>query len=151
MATVTFLEKIGSDRPSGIEKAVQAVLYSDVDFTSTLVVFPYQRVNVGIMIGSQVSDILSAGAFSGVAPGAAISAIFSTASMSITLQRQYPEEMGGDLWHDVDTWSVTVAEAESASSENISDKSEPETMMYRLGVKTGAYENGLALARLGTS
>ncbi len=151
MATVTFLADIGGARPSGGEKAVQAVLYSDFDFTSTLVVQAYQRVNVGIMIGSQVSDILSAGAFSGVHPGAVISAIFSTASMSITLQRQYPEEGGGSFWRDVDAWSVTVAEAEAASSENISDKQEPETMMYRLGVKTGGYKSGLALVRLGTS
>ena len=151
MATVTFFQKIGSDRPSGKEAAVQAVLYSDFDFTSALLVQAYQRVNVGIMIGSQVSDILSAGGFSDVIIGAAISAIFSTASMSITLQRQYPEEGGGSFWHDVDAWSVTVAEGEAASSENISDKHEPETMMYRLGVKTTEYQSGLALVRLGTS
>ena len=149
MATVTFFEDIGRAGPAGIDKAVQAVMYSDFDFTSVLTVQAHQRVNVGIMVGSQVSDILSAGAFSGVYPGTAISAIFSTASMSITLQRQYPENT--DYWHDVDSWSVTVAQAEASSSENISDKPEPEPMMYRLGVKTGGYENGLALVRLGTS
>ena len=104
------------------------------------------------MIGSQVSDILSRQNFgASVASDAAISQILSTASMSITLQRQYPEEMGGAFWHDVEFWSVTKAEAEDASSENISDKSEPETMLYRIGVKTGAWESGLALVRLGTS
>ena len=147
---MTFFTNIGTGHHAG-RKAVQGVFVSDFEFTSALTVYPYQTVNVGIMIGSQVSDILSLGAFSDVTPGAAISAIFSTASMSITLQRQYPEEMGGDFWHDVDAWSVTVAEAESASSESISDKSEPETMMYRVGVKTGGYESGLALVRLGTS
>ena len=146
---MTFFTDIGTGHHAG-RKAVQGVFVSDFEFTSALIVYPYQRVNVGIMIGSQVSDILSAGGFS-VTVGAAISAIFSTASMSITLQRQYPEEMGSNFWHDVDAWSVTVAEAESASSENISDKSEPETMMYRVGVKTGGYESGLALVRLGTS
>jgi len=149
---MTFFTNIGTDHHAG-RKAVQGIFVSDFEFTSALVVYPYQTVNIGIMIGSQVSDILSAkgGIGGSVAVGVAISAIFSTASMSITLQRQYPEEMGGDFWHDVDAWSVTVAEAEEASSENISDKSEPETMMYRVGVKTGEYESGLALVRLGTS
>jgi hypothetical protein len=149
---MTFFTNIGTDHHAG-RKAVQGVFVSDFEFTSALTVYPYQTVNVGIMIGSQVSDILSAkgGVGGSVVIGSAISGIFSTASMSITLQRQYPEEMGSSFWHDVDSWSVTVAEAEGASSENISDKSEPETMMYRVGVKTGEYESGLALVRLGTS
>lgn len=147
---MTFFTKIGSDRPGGTETAVQGVFISDAEFTSALIVQAYQRVNVGIMIGSQVSDILSAGGFE-VIPGAAISGPFSTASMSITLQRQYPEQMGTDFWHDVDAWSVTVAEWEEASSENVSDKQEPEPMMYRVGVKKTEYESGLALVRLGTS
>ncbi len=93
---------------------------------------------LGIAIGSQVSDILSYWNFGhSVASGAAISAPVLTASMSITLQRQYPEQMGSDFWHDVDSWSVTIAEGEGASSENISDKSEPEVTMYRIGVKKG--------------
>jgi len=149
---MTFFRSISS-RPAGTEKAVQGIFVSDFEFTSTITVQAYQTVNIGIMIGSQVSDMLSlyGGIGASVAIGAAISAIFSTASMSITLQRQYPEEMGGDFWHDVESWSVTVAEGEAACSENISDKQEPETMMYRVGVKTGAYESGLALVRLGTS
>ena len=149
---MTFFTNIGADHHAG-RKAVQGVFVSDAEFTSALLVQAYQRINVGIMIGSQVSDILSAkgGVGGSVAVGAAISGIFSTASMSITLQRQYPEEMGGSFWHDVDSWSVTVAEAESASSENISDKPEPETILYRAGIKTGEYESGCALVRLGTS
>jgi hypothetical protein len=151
---MTFFTRIGSDRPgTTVEAAVQGVFFSDNEFTSTLIVHAYQRVNVGIWIGSQVSDIISAkgGIGGSVSVGDAISAVLSTASMSITLQRQMAEEMGSDFWHDVEFWSVTVAEGEDASSENINDKSEPETIMYRIGVKTGGYESGLALVRLGTS
>jgi len=147
---MTFFKKMTSKEYAGQPTVAAAVLTSDNVFTSAIPVQAYQRVNVGIMIGSQVSDILSLGNFA-VASGAAISAIFSTASMSITLQRQYPDEIGGSFWHDVDSWSVTLAEGEAASSENISDKSEPEVMMYRLGTKAGGYETGLALVRLGTS
>jgi len=149
---MSFFTNIGEGHHAG-RKAVQGVFFSDYEFTSALLVQAYQRVNVGIMIGSQISDIISAagGVGASVAVGVAISAPAATASMSITLQRQYPEEMGGPFWHDVDSWSVTIAEAEAASSENISDKSEPETMMYRVGIKTGEYESGCALIRLGTS
>jgi len=134
-------------------KAVQRALDSDNVFTSILTVLPFQRVNVGILVGSIISDIISAGAglSASVVLGAAISAVFSTASMSITLQRQMREEMGTDFWRDVDAWSITFAEGEAASSENISDKSEPEIANYRLGTKEGGYETGLALIRLGTS
>ena len=150
---MTFFTQIGSARPGGNESAVQGVFVSDAEFTSAIVVQAYQRVNVGIFIGSQVSDILSAkgGIGPSVVVGVAISAPLSTMSASITLQRQYPEEMGGGIWHDVDAWSVTKAEGEAASSENISDKSEPEPMMYRVGVKKTEYESGCALVRLGTS
>lgn len=150
---MTFFAKIESDRPGDTEIAVQGVMLSDNDFTSALIVQPYQRINVGIIIGSIVSDIVSlkGGLGQSVRVGQAISGILSTASMSLTLQRQYPEHMGSDIWHDVDAWSVTIAEGEAASSENISDKPEPEPMMYRIGTKTGAYESGAALVRLGTS
>ena len=149
---MTFFTNIGSGHHAG-RKAVQELLTGANSWTSALIVYPYQTVNVGIMIGSMVSDIVSfaGGLGASVASGAAISNILSTMSASITLQRQYPEEMGGDFWHDVDAWSVTKAEGEAASSENISDKSEPETMMYRLGTKAGAHESGVALVRLGTS
>ncbi len=144
---MTFFTDIGSG-----EKAVQGVFYTDDTYTSAILVQAYQRVNVGIAIGSRLSIILSLWNFGGsVASGAAISGIIETASMSITLQRQYPEQMGMGFWHDVDAWSVTVAEGEEASSENISDKSEPEVVMYRIGVKSGQWESGLALVRLGTS
>ncbi|KKL46645.1 hypothetical protein LCGC14_2343500 [marine sediment metagenome] len=150
---MAFFARIGSDRPGDTEKAVQALCISATAYTSTLLVQAYQRVNVGIWIGSQISDIISAkgGVGGSVIPGALMSAIFSTASMSITLQRQMVEEMGTDYWHDVDAWSVTVAEGEAASSENVSDKAEPEPVIYRVGTKAGAYESGAALVRLGTS
>ena len=144
---MTFFTDIGSGK-----KAVQAVFYGDDIYTSAILVQAYQRLNVGIAVGSQVSDILSHWNFGGsVASGEQISDPALTASMSITLQRQYPEQMGTAFWHDVDCWSVTIAEGESASSENISDKSEPEVAMYRIGIKSGEWESGLALVRLGTS
>ncbi len=148
---MTFFTDIGTGHHAG-RKAVQGVIYAAEVFTSALLVQAYQTVNVGIAIGSQVSDILSYWNFgNSVASGEQISDPALTASMSITLQRQYPEQMGTDFWHDVDAWSVTIAEGEGASSENISDKSEPEVMMYRVGTKKGAWESGLALVRLGTS
>ena len=109
---MTFFKNIGDGR-----KAVQGVFFAESQYTSAIVVQAYQRVNVGIAIGSQVSDILSYWNFGhSVASGAAISAPVLTASMSITLQRQYPEQMGSDFWHDVDSWSVTIAEGEGASA-----------------------------------
>lgn len=137
----------------GSIKAVQAALHSDNVFTSVVTVGAYNRLNIGIMIGSQVSDIVSAagGLAGSVALGAAISALFSTASMGITLQRQMHEERGTAFWRDVDTWAVVTADGEAGSVENISDKAEPEITNYRLGVKTGDYDAGLAMVRLGTS
>ena len=149
---MSFFTSIREDRPGWTEKAVQGIFISDAEFTSVLHVDTYERINIGIWIGSQVSDIISAkgGINASVVLGEAISAIFSTASMTITLQRQMKEEMSTDFWHDVDAWSVTIAEGEEASSENISNKPEPEPVAYRIGIKKGEYESGLALIRLGT-
>ena len=150
---MSFFTQIKEDKPSAVEKAVQAVVFAQNDYTSALTIQAYQRINIGILIGSQVSDRISAegGLSASVNIGAAITQIMSTASMSITLQRQMREEMGGLYWRDVEAWSVTFAEGEAASSENISDKIEPELCSYRLGVKTGGYETGLVLLRLGSS
>ena len=93
-----------------------------------------------------MSDIFSAAEWS-----ATISGIISTCSAMITLQRQMPEEMGGDFWHDVEEWQILAADGEDGSSQNISDNPEPETVSYRVGIKTGEYETGLALVRIGTS
>jgi len=150
---MSFFTQIVEDRPGWTERAVQGIFISDAEFTSTLNIGAYERINIGIWIGSQVSDIISAkgGIDGSVVLGTAISAIFSTASMSITLQRQMKEEIGTDFWHDVEAWSVVTADGESASSEDISDKPEPEPAFYRIGIKKGEYESGLALIRIGTT
>ena len=150
---MSFFTQIKEDKPGAVEKAVQGVIFAANDFTSVLTVRAYQTINIGILIGSQVSDRISAagGLGGSVNIGAAITQILSTASMSITLQRQMREEAGGLYWRDVECWSVTKAEGELASSENVSDKQEPEICNYRVGVKTGGWESGLALLRLGTS
>jgi len=129
------------------EKAVTALITSAPVFTSALTVQGYQRLNIGIVVGSIVSDMLSLEA------GVAISAVLSTASCSITLQRQMREEMGSDVWcawHDVEDWSILAADGEAASSENITAFPEPETCRYRIGTKAGAYESGALIVRLGT-
>jgi len=150
---MSFFTQIKEGKPGATEKAVQGIIFAANDYTSALTVRAYQTINVGILIGSQVSDRISAagGLDGSVNVGAAITQILSTASMSITLQRQMREEVGGTYWRDVECWSVTKAEGEAASSENISDKAEPEPCNYRVGVKAGAWESGLALLRLGTS
>lgn len=128
------------------DKAAQLLVESDNNWTSVIAVQGYQRLNVGIKIGSAVSDILSAASFS-----ATLSGIVSTCSCVFTLQRRMPEEQEDYHWRDVAEWSVLAADGEDASSENITDKPEPETVEYRLGVKTGDYESGTALLRIGTS
>jgi hypothetical protein len=135
-------------------KAVAALLTSSPVFTSVIKVQAFQRLNIGIIIGSKVSDILSARAFS-----AAISAVVGTLSASITLQRRMREDMGQAstltgadwTWRDVDDWSVLAATGENASEENITTTQEPETCEYRIGCKSGEYQTGEALLRLGTS
>jgi hypothetical protein len=124
-------------------KAAQLLVDSDNNWTSTIHIQGHQRVNIGIRVGSANSDILSA--------ADQASATFSTFSGVLTLQRRMPEEDQSYHWRDVDTWSVTTAEGEGGSSENITDKPEPETGEYRFGVKTSEYYAGLATIRLGTS
>lgn len=134
-------------------KAVGAILTSDVVFTSALRVQAYQRVNIEIVIGSQVSDILS-----WAAPSAALSAPASTCSAVITLQRRMRELTGFTsaaayhwTWRDIDEWAVVVADKEDASVEEITTQPEPEPAEYRIGIKTGDFQSGVALARIGTS
>ena len=150
---MSFFTQIKEGKPGATEKAVQGIIFAANDYTSALTVRPYQTINVGILVGDEISDRISAvgGLDGSVALGAAITAIADTASMSITLQRQMREEVGGLYWRDVECWSVTVAEGAEASSENISDKAEPELCNYRVGVKAGQWESGLVLLRLGTS
>jgi len=125
------------------DKAAQLLVDSDNNWTSTIHIQGHQRVNLGIRVGSANSDILSA--------ADQASATFSTFSGIITAQRRMPEEDQDYHWRDVDTWSITTAEGEAGSSENITDKPEPETSEYRFGVKTGEYYAGAAIIRLGTS
>lgn len=95
-------------------------------FTSTLIVQGKQRVNVTIAIGS-----LSVG--SAVNLGGSLTG-------TVTLQRSFNNEV---TWHDVNSWAV--------ATEDISDKAEPESVQYRLGVKAGDYTSGEAVVRLGSS
>lgn len=127
------------------EKAATRLVYSSPVFTSVITVQAHQRVNVGIVVGSVVSDILSA------YTGAAISGVLSTASCSLTLQRQTRENMGTDFWHDVDDWSILKADGEAASKQEISVTPEPETCNYRIGTKAGAWESGALIVRIGTT
>lgn len=66
--------------------------------------------------------------------------VLSAFSGTITLQRTFDN---GTVWRDVETWAI--------ATESISTKPEPETCKYRIGIKTGDYVSGEALARLGTS
>jgi len=144
---MSFFKDVTSTQPDHVSltKATIAVLQSDVEFGSVITVQPGGRVNIGILIGSQVSDIMSAAGFS-----AAFSAPNSRMSGTITLQRRMKEEDASYHWRDVQSWSVTLAQGEGASSENITSYPEPELAEYRIGIKTGDYESGVGLARIGT-
>jgi len=131
------------------EKAATAVITAQNQFTSAITVQGYQHVNVGIYVGSIISDMLSLNASAGA--GVAISAPTLTASASVVLQRQMREEMGTTIWHDVSEWAILVASGEDASTENITVSPEPETCNYRIGVKTGGFDSGALIVRVGTS
>lgn len=110
-------------------------------YTSTLIVQAYQRLNVGIMIGSVIA---SAGV-------PANSVVLSTFSGIITLERQMPGDASG-IWRDVQSWTIASAAGLAGSEEVITVSPEPETVKYRLGTKTGEYYSvGMANVRLGTS
>lgn len=95
-------------------------------FTSALTVQGKQRVNITIAIGS-----LSAG--SAVNLGGSFTG-------TTTLQRSFNN---GTTFFDVENWAV--------ATEDISDKPEPETVQYRLGVKSGDFTSGEEVVRLGSS
>jgi hypothetical protein len=77
--------------------------------------------------------------------------VLSTFSGLITLQRQFADDDVG-VWRDVQTWAVASTAAMNGSSENITTTPEPETVTYRIGVKSGNfYSVGAANVRLGTS
>ena len=130
-------------------KAQLWVTASDNEWTSVITVQGHQRVNVGIVVGSQISDILSLAVVS-----AAISGITSFFSGVITLQRRMPEETEDFHWRDVSNWTISSASlTDTGGSENITAYPEPETCQYRVGTnkEAGAFVAGNAVVRIGTS
>ena len=138
------LEIAAIDNGSG--KKAQLLVVSSPEWTSTIVVQGKQLVNVGIRVGVDISDILSAAGFS-----TTISQITSVFSGTVTLQRRMPEEDQDYHWRDVAEWAVNSSAAGEGGSENITAYGEPETCQYRLGLKSGDYTAGVAHLRIGTS
>ncbi len=129
------------------DKAAQLFVTSDTEWTSAIVVQGHQRVNVGIVVGDQISDILSAATFS-----AAISATASVFSGTVTLQRRMPEEDASYHWRDVASWTINSSGGGAGGSENITASPEPESAQYRCGIKAAAdYTGGVTHLRVGTS
>lgn len=128
------------------KKAAQLLIESDDNWTSTITVQGHQCLNVGIRVGVDISDILSAASFS-----ATISQVNSIFSGTITLQRRMPEEDQDYHWRDVSDWTISSTGAAQGGSENITAYPDPETAQYRAGIKNGDYTAGLAHIRIGTS
>ena len=131
------------------KKAAQLLIVDNTasTWTSIIRVQGHQRLNVGIMVGDQISEILLKNTFS-----ATISALASIFSGTITLQRRYPEEDEVFQFRDVDNWAVNSSGGGEGGSENITAYPDPETVEYRLGLKAAAdYTGGITLVRLGTS
>lgn len=114
---------------------VITLIASSPVWTSELIVQGTQRLNVSIRVGSvAVAD-----------------PVLSTFSGLITLQRQFADD-GSGVWRDVQQWAVASTSAMNGSSENITTTPEPETVTYRVGVKSGDfYSVGAANVRLGTA
>jgi len=126
-------------------EAVVAVITAQNEYASSITVQQGHRVNFDIIVGSIVSDMMSS-----VSPTSAISGVLSTMSASIVLQRQVNEWIGTTFWHDVEEWAVLKADGEAASSQNISVTPEPEQCRYRAGVKTGSFDSGACILRVGS-
>jgi hypothetical protein len=62
--------------------------------------------------------------------------ITGTFNATVTVQRSFDK---GSNWHDVDTFTSTAEEVGF----------EPETVKYRVGIKTGDYTSGSAVIRVG--
>lgn len=139
------LEIITIDNTPDADKRAQLLLESDNNFTSLIYVQAHQRVNIGIKVGTEISDILSAANFSAI-----ISQITSVASMTVTLQRRSSNETESYEWRDVDNWVINSASGGKGGSENITAISEPESSQYRAGIKTGDYIDGVGHLRIGT-
>ena len=130
------------------KKAAQRFISSDEAWTSVITVQGHQRLNIGILVGSQISDIISAAGFSDT-----ISGINSFFTGIVTLQRRMPEEDESYHWRDVAEWSISSVAINKGGSENITAYPDPETAQYRLGLTAAAaaYVAGVAHIRLGTS
>ena len=99
-------------------------------YTSQLHVQAYQRIDVGIVVGSLSTDgstIVPGGSFTGI----------------VTLQRLLPGDEKAENWRDVSSWTV--------ATESISDKPQLEPAQYRLGIKAGQHTAGDCVIRLGTA
>ena len=137
--------QIIDNTPDGNKRA-QLLIESDNNFTSVINVQAGRRVNIGIIVGTQISDILSAALFS-----ATISQLNSVFSGTITLQRRMPDERADYHWRDVEDWVVNSSGGGEGGLENITSSPEPETVDYRAGVKTSDFSGGVAHLRIGTS
>ena len=137
--------KVIDNTPDGNKRA-QLLLESDANFTSIIEVQARQRVNIGITVGTQISDILSAAAFS-----AAISELTSVFSGTVTLQRRMNNETADYEWRDVAEWVIASSGGGEGGSENITVEPEAETVQYRAGTKETEYTGGVAHLRIGTN
>lgn len=133
-------------------KKAQLLVESDNNFTSGVFVQGHQRLNIGIVVGDQISDYISditlASAGLSITSYATFTSVFSG---TITLQRRMPEEDQDYQWRDVSEWVINSSVAGVGGSEDITAYDDPETVEYRIGTKTGDYTDGDALVRLGTS
>lgn len=139
------LEIIKIDNTVDGDKRAQLLLESDANFTSVINVQARQRVNIGIVVGTQISDILSAASFS-----TTISQLTSIFSATVTLQRRMLEDTADYAWRDVASWVVSSGSGGDGGQENITASPEPETCQYRAGIKTAGYVAGVGHIRIGT-
>lgn len=67
------------------------------------------------------------------------------AVLTVTVQRQYTEETSE--WHDCKSYKLVTS---NEDIEDISVSPSPETIKYRIGVKTGEYTSGSVKLRVGS-
>jgi len=132
--------------------AAQLLAESDANYTSVIDVQGKQRINVGIVVGTEISDYVSTitlvSAGLSVTSYATFDSVFSG---TLTLQRRMREETQDYQWRDVANWVISSSAAGEGGSENITVTPEPENCQYRAGVKSTEYTSGDALIRIGTA
>jgi len=134
------------------DKAAQLLVESDNNWTSNIIVQGHQRLNIGIIVGTEISDIVSAVTLASAGLSITSYATFASVfSGTIRLQRRMAEEDQDYHWRDVSEWAINSSAAGEGGSENITAYPEPETAEYRAGIKTAGYTGGDALIRIGTS